>query len=375
MRRGIIGAGIGGLSLAEALLNRGVESSGVTIIDAGSAQRGSSTPVAMVHPFQGRSMGLKRGQGGAFLRSWSILSAWAKRLGGSWWHPQAMIRPLSQDDRGQIMEESWREWRDVYPAPIRVEYFEAGELERRFEGVRFEAPGLVYGPAAAVDLPGLLKALGDDLEWRGVERVEAQMVGLSREERRWRVELSTGEERVFDEVILAMGAGLEQFFPRLDMRRRAGEVVVLDAGVARLPVMVSAAKHLIELPDGRWGLGSTYYSASQEPARDDEAVIGELIEGVVDMVPAVAEAELVGLWRGERSVYGADYLPLVGAIPQEPGLFCFGAFGSKGLLWAPSVAEDLAAELELGTRALSPFVDLRRIRAQKLVVAPALKGS
>lgn len=370
MRRAIIGAGIGGLSLAKAFLEAGIGASQMAVIDAGSEHRASAAPVAMVHPFQGRSMALRRGQGEAFLRSWEILEGWARESGGKWWQKQPMVRPLSKDQRGQIMEESWLEDRKHYSGPIKVEYMEPEELAARFEGVKFDVPGLVYGPAAAVDLAKLLEALRPSVQEEGVEFVDAQMVGLARKEGKWAVQLSTGEELVFEEVILAVGAALEQFFPLLDMRRRAGELAILDPGEASLPVMLSVSKHLVELPGGLWGLGSTYYSAQQEPHRDDKQVLDELLAGVVEMVPAVMDAKILEIWRGERSVYGADYLPLIGTIPEQPGLYCFGAFGSKGLLWAPSAAQDLVREVISGERALSAYAALRRIRAEKLTLPP-----
>lgn len=375
MKRAIIGAGIGGLSLVDGLVRAGGEPSEVVVIDGGSGRRGSSVPMAMIHPFQGRSMALRRGQGPAFVRSWRILEGWAQVFGGEWWRPQPMLRPLSEDDRGRLMEESWLSAREGYLAPIQVERWEAAEIEARFDGLAVDVPGLVYGPAAAVDLPRLLEALRGSLSDGGVQFLEAQMVGLARDGAQWAVELSTGEELLFDEVILAMGAALGQFFPLLDMRRRAGEVAILDPGEGELSVMISAGKHLAELPCGLWGLGSTYYSAREEPERDDEEVMAELVAGVVELVPAVARAEVVEIWRGERGVYGADNLPVIGPVPDQPGLYCFGAFGSKGLLWAPSAAQDLARELLGGEAGLSSFVDIRRIRPRRLLLPPALKGA
>lgn len=360
----IVGAGLAGLSLVDALLDRGVDPGALTVVDDADPRRGSACPTTMLHPFPGRRMDLRRGQGEAFVASWRRLEDWSDELGDDWWRPAPMVRPLQKDQRGRRLLETWQEARSDYPDEIRVEWVDAGGVRQDFDGVEPDGPALVYAPAAAVDLPGLIARLKGSLESAGVEFVDDRVVGLSGDDA-WELELRDGESRRCDRVVLAVGASLQDFFSGLDLRRKAGEVALLDPGDRELPALVNASKHLSQLPDGRWGLGSTYFRVDEWDDRDDEAVEDQLRDGIVDAVPVVADCEVVEIWRGERGVFGSDHMPLVGEVPESPDLYSCAAFGSKGLLWTPVATDGLAAELTGDTDTVSRHMEAGRMSADK----------
>ncbi len=331
----VVGAGLAGLSLVDALLERGVEAASLTVIDDGDPRRGSSSPATMLHPFPGRKMDLRRGQDEAFVESWRRLEEWGQRLGRTWMKTGAMVRPIGGDERGEMLRESWKKARTGYPDLIEVELMDAGEVRRTFPGFEPSTPALVYRPAASVVLPELLAKLRADLAECGVEFVDARMEELESHSGGWSLSLSTGDVVETPRAVLAVGASLQEYFDGLDLRRKSGEVAVLDPDGEELPALVNASKHIFERPDGLWGLGSTYYRLSEGEERVDVRVIEELKAGVVEVVPAVGDADVVEVWRGERGVFGSDHMPLVGEVPLSPGLFTCAAFGSKGLLWAP----------------------------------------
>lgn len=361
----IVGGGLAGSSLAMALVERGIDPQKLSVVDAADSDRGSFSPATMLHPFPGRSMRLRRGQGEAFVRSWELIKQWNELPGGDWLRTAPMLRPLADDERGERLESSWRTARGEYPDPIEVDRLDPDDIRVRFRCVTTEVPGLVYSPAAAVDLPGLVDGLRRALGARGVHWAERKAKRLRRTQNGWRVELSDGGQWLADSTVLATGAALDVVFPELDLRRKAGEVALLEPTREKLPVVVNARKQVFERPDGLWGLGSTYFPTSEWERRVDTAVAQTLKAGVEDVVDGIREAEVLRVWRGVRGVFGSDHMPLVGPVPETEGLYVFGAFGSKGLLWAPSAARDLARSMTGRRSAISEHMDTRRIKVER----------
>lgn len=365
-QRLIIGGGLAGLSLAAALLERGADPSALAIFDGGDDRRGSSAPAAMLHPFPGRRLRVKRGQGSAFVKSWECLQRWRRTLDGDKsWRTGPMIRPITDDQRGRDLVESWRQNREDFPELVTCRRVEADEIENRYAGVQSSTPVLIYEPAAGVVLSALTTRLRDSLQARGISFFDDTVVDFAKADHGWRGRTEGGIAWRADEVVLAVGAALDGHFPGLDLRRRAGELVLLEVPGLLLPAFVNAKKHVFQRPDGLLGLGSTYFDPESWDARSDDEAIRALKAGITDVIPSIADARVVDLWRGVRGVFGSDHMPLVGPIPGHRSLFSMGAFGSKGLLWAPAAGHALAALLVDGEDVISPHMDTRRMSADK----------
>ena len=277
-----------------------------------------------------------------------------------------MVRPITDDDRGQLLYDSWQKVHHDLPEPIECQNMEAQEVNRRYSGLNLSTPALVYEPAAAVVAAPLLKHLRDLLDAKGVRFRDEAVESLDgTQEQGWTC-VTSGTRWIGERVVLAVGSALADYFPGLDLRRRAGELLILQPpDSVRLGAFVNVKKHIVELADGRWVLGSTYFDPTDSTPRDDRVVIRALKNGVVDVIPAVEEAEVVRIWRGERGVFGSDDMPLVGPVPGRPGLFSMAAFGSKGLLWAPAAGAALAGLLMGHDNTISPHMDSRRMSADK----------
>ena len=327
----IVGGGIAGTCLARALVDGGLEPARLRVLDAGCPRRGSAAPATMLHAFPGRSLAVRGFQQAAFVESFALMRRWQERYGGAWWREGAMARPFTEDEQGQRLRTSWERWHGEYPAPLRSEVLSPREARARFEGLVVDDDVVVYEPAAGVLIP----------EWLRVMSEALRADGVTLEQGTWR----RGQAPEGTTVVLAMGTGLIPCFPGLDLRRKAGEVLVLDPGGRELPVFINGAGHLLQRPDGLWGLGSTYFPEEEWDARDDAAATEELLRGVDQLFPAVRDARVLTLWRGERCLFGSDHRPLLGPVPGAAAHYVFGALGSKGLLWGPALARLLAAHL------------------------------
>ncbi len=364
----IVGGGLAGLCLALELVERGMEASAIRVVDRGDEHSGSATPATMLHAFPGRRLSFRRGQDTAFVRSWAKLMEWKEELDAGWMRQAPMVRPLAEDERGEKLRQTWEENRAEYPDLLESKEMSPEEVSEKFPELRPSVPCVVYRPAAGVMLPKLVELLKGKAETLGVEFVDAEVVGVEVEGLEWTLRLKGGATMASERVVLAVGPWMADFFDGLDLRRRAGELALLDPGEERLGALLGARKHIFERPDGLWGLGSTYFDVSEWDDRDDESIAESLKAGVRDVLPAIDDAELVELWRGVRGVFGSDHMPLVGPVPAAKGLYSFAAFGSKGLLWIPGAAQAMARFLVNGEEGINPHMDSRRMSADKWVM-------
>jgi glycine/D-amino acid oxidase-like deaminating enzyme len=259
-----------------------------------------------------------------------------------------MLRMLQQTEVGERLRRSWLEWRDHYPRPIASQIIVVSAASQRFENICLHTDALMYEPVAAVSLPILLQRLRRWIAEQGVHFVDDSVERIERSGI-WTVHLEKNEQLLAERVIFAAGAGLATLFPDLDLRRKGGELLVVDPGDQVLEKFVNADSHVFQRPDHLWSVGSTYFPVEEWNTRDDDRVVERLLRGASREVPVLRECEVVGLWRGVRCVFGSDHRPLVGEVPGQPGLFVIGALGSKGLLWAPFLARRLASNLLAGT--------------------------
>ena len=88
------------------------------------------------------------------------------------------------------------------------------------------------------------------------------------------------------------------------------------------------------------------------PSGGDDRFIGHLAESFESRFPGWASAELVRAWSGVCTST-PDRRPLVGPVPDAPGLFAMVGFNGFGVMRAGGVARRLAALLAVGEGSMS----------------------
>lgn len=356
----IIGGGLGGLILARELAERGHRPGALHVFDASTPERASDVPVALLHPFPGRSMDPKPGQMTAARASVDLLRAVRSQVGRDAILEIPMIRPLI-GKMGERLLSTWEAAKDDYPdwfASRVVEGEELAQLEPAMEP--FER-ALVYEPAFSVDVRRLTAYLRQSLERAGVElRQGCRVESLSREGGRWDLACADGDTHRTDRVVLAVGWQMRRWFPELSMRGRGGEMLVARPPEDEaLGAIINASGHVAPRADGGWAAGSTYWSPEEFSSRTARKARLELIERCERLTPGLADAKPLEIWRGVRAMYRGDNRPLVGPVPGLDGLFAFSAFGSKGLLRIPWLARQLS-EAMLGGDAVAASASTER---------------
>ncbi|MEP6723755.1 MAG: FAD-dependent 5-carboxymethylaminomethyl-2-thiouridine(34) oxidoreductase MnmC [Variovorax sp.] len=155
-----------------------------------------------------------------------------------------------------------------------------------------------------------------------------------------------------DRVVVAAGFESGRFAASLPLQPVRGQVewgrVASNAALPQAPV--NGDGHLVaQVPDGDgalWLSGATFDRESLDttPRAADTAANRERLARLHPGAAALlaAEFDLATPWVGIRCASG-DRRPLVGPVPDQPGLWVCTALGSRGLTFAALCAELLAA--------------------------------
>ncbi len=228
--------------------------------------------------------------------------------------------------------------------------------------VREAVPGLAPGYRRAVHWPGLanvrnprlLKALQKVV---GVTlREHSAVEGLLLEGGRvCGVRTAEGELRA-DRVVLAAGAWSGQLLAKLGLDLPVepvkGQMILYKCAEDFLPAMVLAkGRYAIPRRDGHILVGSTLEHVGFDKT-PTEVALASLRASAEELLPGLAEAEVVGHWAGLRPG-SPEGIPFIGEVPQYPGLWLNCGHYRNGLVLAPASCE-LLKNLMLGE---APIVD------------------
>ena len=137
-------------------------------------------------------------------------------------------------------------------------------------------------------------------------------------------------------LVLCLGAGEVDGVPLPELERIAGDQVTLLTSVD-LPYPIAGSVYLAG-KDGRVWLGGNH----RPPGAEDPHAPRLLRASAARLVPPLAEAEVERVWTGVRAKR-PDNLPLLEEL--QPRLWYLGAFGGRGFLTAPLLADRLAERI------------------------------
>jgi tRNA 5-methylaminomethyl-2-thiouridine biosynthesis bifunctional protein len=362
----VIGAGLAGSSAAHRLCARGWQ---VTLVErhAQPAQEASGNLAGIFMPLLSKDDNIPtRLSRAAYLFA---LREW-RRMGGAgqaFLGADCGVLQLARDARhAQVQQEVLAQWN--YPSEY-ARWADAQEASTLIGaptphgGWLFEQGGWAR-PSSLCE--AMLAACGDKLQ-----RVFcAEALDLQRMDDAWQVRGHDGALIAeASTVILACGASANQIAQaaELPLSKLRGQVTHLpveaEAPPPVLPLVVCREAYVTPPTGGIVCAGATYDN-DDDPAlrassqQENLARLAEIIPG--DDVAALAhKAPLAG--RVGFRCAAPDRLPLAGAlpdypnagrlefladVPRHPGLHCLLGYASRGLIWAPLMAELLVSQLE-----------------------------
>ncbi len=350
----VVGAGLAGGGIAEALARRGWR---VTVIDAGRAQGAPAhaghvaaalTPV-VARDDNARARLSRAGSQRALARWLGLAPGAAPRVCGT---------VQLERDAGRSAAMAGTLEALAFPAQWvrQVSRGEASELA----GLPLARGGVFFARGMLVQPGRLIEAL---LATPGVTVLPGVAARVERAGQGWRVRDASGAELAqADTVILANAAGAQGVLsasglldplPRVaQMHALAGEVTLVPAAaLAGGPRCIVGGEGYL-LPDTGEGCvaGSTYVHGASEArvgAEGQRVTLDKaagLLGGSHPDFDALVPGSLPG-WAGWRAVLPGR-LPAVGELPHAPGLWLAIGYASRGLSWSALMGDVIAARLQ-----------------------------
>lgn len=152
------------------------------------------------------------------------------------------------------------------------------------------------------------------------------------------VRTSAGE-MLGDKVVLAAGAWSGDLLRSLGMALPVepvkGQMILYKCAADFLPSMILAkGRYAIPRQDGHILIGSTLEYAGYDKTPTDNA-LESLKASAVELIPSLADAEVVGHWAGLRPG-SPDGIPFIGPVPKHDGLWLNCGHFRNGLVLAPA---------------------------------------
>ncbi len=158
-------------------------------------------------------------------------------------------------------------------------------------------------------------------------------------------------------IIFCEGFGLLQnpYFNYLPLKGNKGEYILIKAPGLDLDVGVKSSVFIFPAGEDLYAVGATYSNSDKSP-QPTSAAREELVKKLKDLINV--DFEVVNQVAGLRPST-IDRRPLVGQHPEHKNLYCCNGFGSRGILMAPTLSEEILLLTEK-EKAVSPETDISR---------------
>ena len=364
----VIGAGIAGTSVAEALARRG---SRVSLIDReGIASGASGNPQAALYV---KLAAESNRQSRFYLAALLYVQRWLATLDPerSLWRDSGLLQ-LATGEREQRRQ---RRFLDNHALPESVVSDCDATRASALAGTPLAHPALAYPLAGWVDPVALCQRLATT---PGVEYRRATLDSLAACDGSWQLALSDGQLQV-DQMVFASGHASGAWLDGLPLQQVRGQIASLQWTAPDTPKQVLCGEGYVLPPyAGRLTFGATF-TPNDGDTRLREADQRRNLEELSRTAPALhaalcadGEAAALAALDGRASVRAAspDKTPYAGPLPDNagwrqdyaalakdarqrftapgrhhPGLWVSTAHGSRGLVSAPLCAELIASRL------------------------------
>lgn len=357
----VIGAGIAGTSVCERLADRGWQLDLIERRDE-PGREASGNHAGLLLPLISRDDSrASRISRASFLYALRALQS----LGTEARWGQSGVLQLAKDPRHEALQRATVA--ELGFPPEFANFLEADEAGSR-AGQAMALGGWHFPLGAWAHPPGICRALMERHGEKIRRHFGTRALSLEQHHELWRVLDEDGHTLAAAPVlILANGAEVTSFpqAANLPIRKVRGQVTQLPAGSFRAPSLALCREgYVTPEVDGIAALGATYdfEESDLEPSvSGHEANLARLERLLPGASAGLAPEKLAGKVGFRPATL--DRLPLVGALPSGlrsegaretllkhlgriPGLYGALGYGSRGLVWAPLMAEILASQLE-----------------------------
>lgn len=353
----ILGAGIAGLSLADALHARDIESIVIEKDDIGSGASG--TPGGLVNPATGR-----RGK-----KVWKAESGYKSIAANlekiqafsahSFYQKNGVLRPALLKKMARKMKREFEQnsWPDGW-----CQWKTKDEIQEMHPGIACVDGGLWLPVGLTVDVKAFLKAYARYLEEAGVHIFCGEEPYPISEEDHWIIELEDVTIKA-NQLVFATGHTIatSPFWDWIPVNLIKGQVAKFkkSEGLLTFSHSISSLGYIARLEEANTFIqGSTYehdFTAIQ-PDKEGETYLRKRLRRTLPQLEK--QVTLTDQWAGVRTST-PNYKPILGKHPAYSNLHLFSGLGSKGLLWGKFLADHYVDHL-CHDAGLYPEVDINR---------------
>lgn len=342
-RVAIIGAGVIGASIADALAARGAA---VTLFDMRAPGQGASQASAgVLSPYiEARPGSTLLEIGARSLGMWDeFVSHLRSRSGGvgvEYSRAGTLEVALDDDEAARLIEST--EW--FRSAGVKHEWLSPSDARAFAPSISPRNAGALFVPDHGfVNVSSLVRALTIAARLSGAVCVTPVEV-LHVEQRGETVFIRAGDDTLeCDHVVIAAGSWTRRVrvagMPVLPVKPIRGQLLQLRWSGPAHPRQSIWGHRCYTVP---WADGSLFVGATVEDVGFDErsTVTGvrELLAAVVDLLPGAADASLDAVRVGLRPAT-ADHLPLLGTLARHPRIVVASGHYRNGILLAPLTAD------------------------------------
>jgi len=323
----IVGQGTAGSILAWKLHQRG---HAVRVIDDGHRTSSSRVAGGMINPVQGQRLSLAWRIEDCLPAARAFFREIADFFGQDFFHEAPILRLIDSTKEAEFLEQ--RRGNERYE-PFLGKQQAAGSNAMLAD----ELGSMYICQSGYVDTNAFLDCLRDFFQEQHI-LCTAEFHHDEVEEKegfvRWR-------ELEAEQIIFAEGFRIldNPWFQEFNFQPNKGEIITLSANLPFPEHPVNRGKWIIPLPDGSAWCGSTYGRGQTDMNLTDKGR-NEIFDKAQAILPEHT-MEVIGHRAGVRCATG-DHIPRAGFHPDHPRIGVFNGFGSKGNVFAPWLAEQLA---------------------------------
>jgi glycine/D-amino acid oxidase-like deaminating enzyme len=353
----ILGAGIAGLSLADALSEHNLSSIVIEKDTIGSGASG--TPGGLVNPATGRRA----------KKSWKAeqcYEAIAENLekiqsysDTGFYRHNGLLRPALLDKMARKMKDEYENtpWPDGW-----CQWKSRNEIHEIHPGITCVGGGLWLPIGLTVDVGSYIKAYARYLKNTGIDIVCGEHPYPISKDDHWLLELEDITIKA-DHLVFATGHDIatSPFWDWIPLELIKGQVAKFkkESGPLSFSHSISSLGYIARLDEKDTFIQGSTYEHDFTHLNADEEGKSYLRKRMRRTLPQLEhQSTLVDQWAGVRTST-PNYKPILGLHPAYTNLHLFAGLGSKGLLYGKFLAEHYADHLTNGT-CLYPEIDINR---------------